>query len=309
MTTVANSRNLIWDSVATPVSGSAKEKTIAEVMAETKLEWAVKKQPLLSPYGKIEGQYGHFRTDTKQFLGFSTDRYKVIQNVDAFDFINGMNDFSYEGAGQSKDSKKIFVIGKYNKEVIIDGRNDNVNFYMTFLHSHDGKSGIRLILSPVRMFCTNQLNYMLKEASFKYTITHTGKVAEKMLSLQRAINNTNVYIDRFEEEVKKQLQIKVTDGWVKDNIVSLFPIKEDDSNIIKKRKEEAAESVYSIYKNVVDLGNYKGTGFGFVNAVSDYVSHRDATRASDTYAERHFLSTIEGSDLIEAARNRLELVA
>ena len=49
--------------------------------------------------------------------------------------------------------KKVFVVGKSNEQIDIDGSGDLVDFYLTFLHGHDGKSGIRFILCPVRMFC------------------------------------------------------------------------------------------------------------------------------------------------------------
>lgn len=253
----------------------------------------------------IPNLIANYRSDNGQYLGMVHPKdYKVVQNVEAFDFIDELPNFTFEKVGMFNGGKKVFVVGKSNEQIDIDGSGDLVNFYLTFLHGHDGKSGIRFILCPVRMFCMNQLNLMLKSATFKYNITHTGDIAFKLAQIQTAIANSRNYVAGLQETIDFMMNHKITKS-IEQFTLELIPADDNDSAIVVTRKEEARSSIISLYNDKPDLQNYKGTQFGVISAVSDYVSHAQPKRISHSTIDNTFIKNIEGSELLEKTRNIL----
>lgn len=276
---------------------------ISTVFEATGLNWEVTQHPVQSDFGVISNAVANYRSDTQTFLGFVNPKtYKVVQNIDAFNFIDELDDFTFEKVGSFNNGKKVFVVGKSNEKIDIDGSGDMIDFYFTFLHGHDGKSGIRFIICPIRMFCMNQLNLMLDSASFKYNITHTGDIQWKLDEIHKAINKSKKYVTSLSTTIDELIKSKPTQKI--DNFVNLLiPDKEDESQIISNRKEIARNTIIQIYNDKPDLQNYKNTKFGYLSAVSDYVSHLQPLRTeSENTVTNTFIKNLEGNRLIESAR-------
>jgi hypothetical protein len=97
---------------------------------------------------------------------------------------------------------------------------------------------------------------------------------------------------------------------ISNNIIDkLIPVTETMSNRIKTNTMLVRDSIMDIYANKDDLQNFKGTAWGFYNAVADYVSNSEPLRKTDTFEERRFDSYLEGVDLLEKTQNLLKVVA
>jgi len=297
--------NNVWQKIGTDIRDCS---SVSEAFDKSGLNWYVTQKEVYTDVGKVPKILANYKKDTNTFLGFaSADRYKVVQNIDAFSFIDHLDNFDFEIAGCTHNYRKVWFTGKYNKSISIDGDNkDVVDTYITFLHGHDGKSGIKLFITPIRLLCTNQLNFILNNrCSFKHSIAHTGDVALKMKFVQKAISNVDIYMDNLQQELDSYLSIKLSDKQIIDNIVKLFKIKNEDSKRVKTRKTNSIDKIISIYKHTDNLQNYKGTAFGFINAVSDFISHREPNRKTDTFYEKEFLNNLEGNKLLERARRMI----
>ena len=80
----------------------------------------------------------------------------------------------------------------------------------------------------------------------------------------------------------------------------MFPITDEMS----RRKEEAQWLLQCQLKeawDMDDLGNIKGTGWGFMNAVSDMSTHRPPARKTANYQENMFIYTIDAPALLDQA--------
>ena len=49
------------------------------------------------------------------------------------------------------------------------------------------------------------------------------------------------------------------------------------------------------------LGNIRGTGWGFMNAVSDMTTHRPPARKTENYQENMFIYTLDAPVILDAA--------
>ena len=295
------------------------DNKVSTVFEATGLNWTVEQKPVyvqkpdtdmathlgVTCTDPIPNLVANYRSDNGQYLGMVHPRgYKVVQNTEAFDFIDELPNFTFEKVGMFSGGKKVFVVGKSNEQIDIDGSGDLVDFYLTFLHGHDGKSGIRFILCPVRMFCMNQLNLMLESATFKYNIAHTGDIAFKLAQIQMAIADSHNYVAGLQETIDFMMNRKITTS-IERFTLELIPANDEDSAIVTTRKEEARNSIISLYNDKPDLQNYKGTQFGVISSVSDYVSHAQPKRISHSTIDNTFIKNIEGSELLERTRQIL----
>lgn len=309
----------LFDLAGAPIPDNLPNTKVSTVFEATGLDWDVIQKPVLVPngnnpnttfgslcYDPIPSLVANFRSSDNKFLGaVHPNTYKVVQNYEAFDFIDELPNFTFEKVGEFCGGKKVFVVGKSNDQIAIDGSSDLVNFYLTFLHGHDGKSGIKFILCPIRMFCMNQLNLMLEKANFKYNITHTGDIEWKLSRIQKAIADSKNYVTGLEDTIKHMISTKLNID--PERFLSvLIPEDDDDSEKTILNKEMTRNTIIDLYKNKDDLQNYKGTVFGMVSAVSDYVSHVTPKRSHGTSTVNNlFINNMEGNKLIQTAKTLL----
>ena len=286
------------------------DNRIQTIFKSTGLDWTIEQESVYSlgddGYYPIENVVANYRSDNHTFLGFvHPKKYRIVSNLEAFDFIDQLPNFTLEKVGMFDGGKKVFVVGKSNEQIIIDGADDKVDFYLTFLHGHDGKSGIRFILCPIRMFCMNQLNLMMHTAKFKYSITHVGDVEFKLRQIQLAIADSRGYIDSLSDTIRVMINYKP--NITIDKLVELLmPIKDEDTERQVAYKEDVKDAIIDLYHNKDDLQNYKGTSFGMLSAVSDFVSHADPRRnGSEHTINNTFISSMEGNSLLEQAKTIL----
>ena len=311
------SQNLsIFEQAGKDIPEGLSDNKVKTVFEATGLDWVVEQKqvytqrPNTNPaihigtscYDILPNYVANYRSDNNQFLGMVHPKdYKVVQNCDAFDFIDELPNFTFEKVGMFNGGKKVFVVGKSNEQIAIDGSDDLVNFYLTFLHGHDGKSGIRFILCPVRMFCMNQLNLMLQSATFKYNIAHTGDIQFKLAQIQKAIADSRNYVTGLSQTIDTMINTKVSKS-IEQLTLELIPVEDSDTTLITSRKEEARQTIITLYNDKPDLQNYKGTQFGIISAVSDYISHAQPKRISHSTIDNTFIKNIEGSELLERTR-------
>ena len=297
-------------------------KDSLDALQQAELDWEVEKRDLYyekntayylllasQKYNKIPEYQGNFRVDTNQFLGVSTNRYNILQNREAFSILDNLKDFNFIKGGTVSKSKKVYLIGDSNNDFYIDGKTDRVKLYYTFIHGHDGKNGIKFLISPMRMACTNQLNYILKHTDFKFTFSHTGNLINKMQVLVNLTNKAHNYTAELQQEIQRQLNNKI--NFNVENMLSnhLFKIEDTDSKKVLQDKEQAVVTILNLYNNKPDLQNYKGTEFGIISAISDYTSHKEPLRKTKTYYDTALIKMLEGSEIIEQARKYIADVA
>lgn len=70
-----------WHGLGTIVAEAPASK---EALRLAGLDWTVEQTPIYTTHGIVEGYKANVRSTDGQFLGVVTDRYKVIQNQEAF---------------------------------------------------------------------------------------------------------------------------------------------------------------------------------------------------------------------------------
>jgi len=274
----------------------------AEALEVAGLNWRVLQEPIFSDTGgSIPGYKANIRESDRKVLGVVTNKYKVIQNYEAFAFTDSLlgEGVTYETAGSLQGGRKVWLLAKMPEAYQIFG--EEISTYLVFSNTHDGSGAVKVALTPIRVVCNNTLNLALSNASRSWAMIHKGDIKARVQEAHATLFRTNEYMQSFSEECNSLQRIKMSDDMVNKCIHQILPIEENAGakqikNVLKLRNE-----LMFRYAEAPDLKDMDKTAYRFINAVSDFATHAKPLRQTRTYNENLFMRTVDGNTMIDKA--------
>lgn len=264
------------------------------------LNWTVDGKPVFDGNGnEIKGYKANTRSSDNSVLGVVTDKYKVVQNEEAFDFTDALlgEGVTYETAGSLKNGKTVWLLAKMPERNILG---DKFDPYLCFTNSHDGSGAIRIVSTPIRVVCNNTLNLALNSATRGWATRHMGDMASKIQEARHTLSMANNYLDSLAEKADELATEKLSAEEINLILDEMFPVSEDMSNRKKGNIEQVKDGIVACMF-APDLANFLYTKWGFINAVSDYVCHANPARLTETYAENNWGRIMNGHPIMDKA--------
>lgn len=292
-------RQAPWHGLGVKVEKALSSRKALEIAG---LNWNVVQKPIYTEDKILVPSFkANVRESDEKILGVVTDRYKIVQNKEAFVFTDSLlgEGVRYETAGSLQEGKKVWLLAKLpEKYKLLD---DEVNSYMVFSNSHDGTGAIKVAMTPIRVVCQNTLNLALNSAKRVWSTIHTGNINAKLDEAMKTLLLAEYYMKNLTVEAETLNNIKLTDKKVISYINELMPIPEDASNLQEKNIKNLREDVKLRYFEAPDLKYLSKSGWRFINAISDFATHVDPLRRTKNYKENLFARTIDGNPLIDKA--------
>lgn len=292
-------RKAPWHGLGTKVQEAPDSKR-ALVLAG--LDWKVKQMPVYTGDNKmIPGYKANVRDKDDRVLGVVTDRYKVVQNEEAFAFTDELLGYGvrYETAGSLQDGRKTWLLARMPREYIITG--EQISPYLVFFNSHDGSGAIKVALTPIRVVCQNTLNLALHTARRSWSAIHTGNIRSKMQEAEESLFLAEKYMASLGREIEDLQKKALTDKQVRQFMEDLLPLEPGAAEQQKKNIKRLREDMTMRYVDAPDLQHVGKNGYRFLNAVSDFATHAAPLRNTATYRENLFAKTVDGHSLIDKA--------
>ena len=114
-------RTAPWHGLGTKVQEAPNSESALSLAG---LDWKVVQEEIYTPQQEIvEGYKANIRDSDRKVLGVVTDRYKVIQNEEAFAFTDELlgEGVRYETAGSLQGGKRVWMLAHMPHEYIISG--------------------------------------------------------------------------------------------------------------------------------------------------------------------------------------------
>ena len=297
--TMFSVREKPWHGLGTVIQEACNSE---EALRLSGLDWEVQQKPVVYN-GKETGYKMNIRSSDDTVLGVVGGRYKPVQNKNAFAFTDELigGDVRYETAGSLASGKRVWMLAKMPDTYILD---DVVEPYLCLTNGHDGFSSMKVCMTPVRVVCQNTLNMALKNAKRTWNVRHSGNIENKLAEAQHTLGLASKYMESMAAEAEELYKIKVAPKDFQKLADALFPITAE----MGRRKEDAQLMLqYQLRDawNMDDLGNIRGTGWGFMNAVSDMTTHRPPARKTENYQENMFIYTIDAPVILDQALRML----
>lgn len=288
-----------WHGLGTMVCEAPTSK---DALIYSGLNWHVLQQDVYTEDGApIPGFKVNLRSTDYAAFGIVSDRYKVVQNEDAFQFTDDLlgEGVTYETAGALQGGKKVWMLARMPDRYIIAG--DEIAPYLVVMNSHDGSSGIKVAMTPIRVVCQNTLNLALNSAKRIWTTKHTENVMSRVHEARETLMLAEAYMSELGREIYDLSKIKLTDKKVMEFMQEFFPVTEDMPEVQKKNNLRLLNDMKQRYFDAPDLSHVGRNGYRFINAVSDFATHADPIRKTKNYNENLFLRTVEGNPMIDKA--------
>lgn len=295
--TMFSVRETPWHGLGTIVQEAPTSKDALDLAG---LNWTVDGKPVFDANGNpIKGYKANTRSSDGNVLGVVTDRYKVVQNSEAFDFTDALigEGVTYETAGSLKNGKTIWLLAKIPERNILD---DKFDPYICFTNSHDGTGAIRVVSTPIRVVCNNTLNLALNTATRSWSTRHMGDMNSKLQEAKHTLQLANDYLDALADEADRLANEKFSNEEVLSVLDEMFPVNPEMSNRQRNNAEIVKDGIVACMY-APDLVKFLNTKWGFLNAVSDYVGHANPTRMTDTYAENNWGRIMNGHPIMDRA--------
>lgn len=297
--TMFYTREKPWHGLGTMVAEAPNSKDALRLAG---LNWKVLQEPVYTENEElIQGYKANVRDTDRKVLGVVTDRYKVIQNEEAFAFTDTLlgEGVRYETAGSLQEGRRVWMLARLPREFIIGG--ERISPYMVFSNTHDGSGAVKTALTPIRVVCNNTLNLALRTAKRSWSMIHTGDISGKIEEAKNTLLLADEYMTALGQEFGDLRKIKLSEKQVLDYIKILLPMEENYSLLQKRGVEKLRADMKMRYFDAPDLKDVGNNGYRFVNAVSDFATHSTPRRKTANYKENIFARTADGNPMIDRA--------
>ncbi len=301
--TMFSTRMKPWHGLGVVVEESPTSKDALRLAG---LNWSVEQRPIQTVDGvPLNGFKANVRSTDKKVLGVVTDKYKIVQNDEAFAFTDALlgEGITYETAGSLQEGRKVWLLAKLPHKYLISG--DEVTPYLVFSNSHDGSGAIKVAMTPVRVVCNNTLNLALAEAKRCWSTIHTGNLSGKLQDAKQTLLHADAYMQGLAKAFEELRKVKLTDRKVMGYIDILLPELDNPTPQQTRNIVRLKEDMKARYFDAPDLKDVGKNGYRFINAVSDFATHAKPIRMTRNYQENLFGRTMEGNALIDRAYGML----
>lgn len=295
---ISNGRFVPWHGMGVRLE---EAPTSHDALVASGLDWKVEQKEVFVNGVVAEGYKANVRDRDNSILGIVSDRYKVVNNEDAFSFVDNLIDGSatkYETAGSLRNGKTVWMLAKMPDEKILG---DDIAQYLCFTNTHDGTGSVKVFFTPIRIVCSNTLSAAIEGAPRSWYATHAGNIQGKFHEAQETLFKAKVAMDALKNDAAELAKKKLSDLQIASIINNLFPeVKDEMSNRQKENIMTMKKKFINCY-NMDDLQNFKGTGWGVVNAAADYAAHQSVT-SRNPYTESRFGQVVFDNQFLNKAR-------
>jgi phage/plasmid-like protein (TIGR03299 family) len=272
-------RGTPWHGIGTPINGLFSAE---EAVSKGGLDWLVEQHDMVTVSGKpIPDKVAQIRSTDGAYLGcVGKGSFSTVQNRDAFGLANAIvaeepDRALYDTAGSLKGGRVVFMSMDLTAVAPINVLNDNFRTFLLIANGHDGLMALHAAITPVRSVCVNTVNMAIAGASARIAIRHTGSIESKLAAARSALGLSIDYAKRFEEVAAAAAAVNVTDAEAQAILQRVFRM---DPDTLARGEgavydHHASNGAFERYQTSEDLAAFRGTGWGLVNAVAEYVDH------------------------------------
>jgi phage/plasmid-like protein (TIGR03299 family) len=228
---------------------------------------------LLAPIHTFPDQKVLYRSDTQQPLSVVSQRYQDLTEVSGYEL---------ETAGVLRGGRKFWALARTGQSVALKG-GDEVRGYLLLATSCDGTLATTATPTTVRVVCNNTLALSLKGATTAIKVPHNTRFDPGVVKKQLGVAVSRW--DEFMYEMRMLAERKVSSKEAEHFFNQVLSVTSTDGTAsAKQTNRHAISKAHNLYDGRgkgAELASAKGTAWGLLNAVTEFVDHEKRARSAD----------------------------
>lgn len=282
---------------------------------EAGLNWDVCESPVQFLSGKDEKELRYvpsnkvlYRSDTGAALSVVGSRYKVVQPSEILEFYRDLTErsgFELETAGVLRGGRKIWALARTGQSTALKGGDVSIA-YVLLATACDGTLATTAQFTSVRVVCNNTLAVALSGSEHCVKVPHRTEFDPQSVKRQLGISVSSW--DDFMFRMKMLSDRKVNSEEVAGYFRKVFSNDDRGAPAIAERPMAKAISLFDGHGRGAELSTAKGTAYGLLNSVTEFVDHLRRAKSRDYRLDSAWFG--QGAALKQKALSEaLELVA
>ena len=283
---------------ATPWHGLGSrltEKQPLEIwQREAGMNWQIQESPVhykadsvgnLGTIHSFAEQKVLFRSDTKAPLSVVSKRYQVVQPREVLEFYRDLTErsgYELETAGVLKGGRKLWALARTGQSTALKG-NDVVNGYLLLATSCDGTLATTATPTTIRVVCNNTLTIAINGSSQAVKVPHSTRFDPRAVKQQLGISVSqwDDFMYRMRTLAARPVKDHETRDYLRSVLCEAQTGKPEHSGLSNERALNKVLSMYQGQGRGAELEAAKGTAWGLLNAVTEYVDHERRARSNE----------------------------
>lgn len=203
------------------------------------------------------------REDTDVALSIVSSTYETLQYADAFDFLDAVNPHIV-AAGALRGGRQAFMVTRFDegRDLKLLGEDEH-DLYVVVRTSHDLTRATEASIMPLRHRCMNQLglaNFAVG-AQMRWSVPHVRGSRAKIAQAQQAVLNLRNAATGLESFAERMAKVELELDEARALVTQALPDR--------PKRDETVGTILEAWQSSPFVG-YAGTGWGLLNAVSEY---------------------------------------
>ncbi|MCD2451060.1 DUF932 domain-containing protein [Methylicorpusculum oleiharenae] len=227
-----------------------------------------------------------YRSDTKQPLSVVSQRYQVVQPREVLEFYRDLTEiagYELETAGVLKGGKKFWALAKTGQAASLKG-NDQVYGYLLLATSCDGTLATTATPTTIRVVCNNTLTIAINGATQAIKVPHSTKFDAQAVKQQLgvAVSQWESFMYRMRTLAERKVKSHEAMNYFLRVLCESPSVNGEPVALSNERALKKVQSLYEGQGHGADLESAKGTAWGLLNAVTEYVDHEKRARSTES---------------------------
>ena len=268
-----------------PLEVWAEQSGMSFQILETPVRFMAESAGPLGSIKTFTDQKVLYRSDTQDALSVVSNRYQVVQPSEVLEFYRDLTQvagYELETAGVLKGGKKFWALARTGQSSALKG-NDVVQGYLLLATSCDGTLATTATPTTVRVVCNNTLTIAVNGAVSAIKVPHNTRFDAQAVKQQLgiAVSQWDGFMYRMRTLAERQVKSHEAMAYFLRVLCEVDPNSSDLSNLSNERALLKVQSLYDGQGRGAELEAAKGTAWGLLNAVTEYVDHERRARSPE----------------------------
>lgn len=240
------------------------------------------------------------RSDTKLVLGAVSEQWAQIYHDERgmgalFDALVGAG-AKFETAGSAREGRSVWGLAYLDEPYRLPGHDTEHLPFLAVLNDHTGSGACKAVMTQVTVVCWNTFQMASAEGDRhgrQYVFRHVGDPTERIEEAKAALAGLRSEAAEFQAFAQDLYDVRVDEAQEATFVSEFLPDPAEHGEVVSERVraniDRARGAFRALYLDSPTTDGLRGTGYGLLQASTEYLDHKRQFRSQDSLLGRSIL--------------------